>query len=115
MAMNVRNDVFPWWNKIDTTMLTRASKLVSAATSFPVQYNKAIVGRNAFSHESGIHQDGVLKDASTYEIMKPGNDRPEEILAGAGQAFRPSRLHPQAGGDGLQARRQPAGRRLRAQ
>jgi len=51
----VRNDKFPWWNKIDTTMLTRASKLVSAATSFPVQYNKAIVGRNAFAHESGIH------------------------------------------------------------
>ena len=67
-----RNDVFPWWNKIDTHhMLTRASKLVSAATSFPVQYNKAIVGRNAFAHESGIHQDGVLKDASTYEIMRP--------------------------------------------
>src|SRR5215203_1856007 len=71
MAINVRNDAFPWWNKIDTTMLTRASKLVSAATSFPVQYNKAIVGRNAFAHESGIHQDGVLKDASTYEIMRP--------------------------------------------
>ena len=71
MAINVRNDKFPWWNKIDTTQLTRASKLVSAATSFPVQYNKAIVGRNAFAHESGIHQDGVLKDASTYEIMKP--------------------------------------------
>src|SRR5271167_4032711 len=69
MAINVRNDVFPWWNKIDTTQLTRASKLVSAATSFPVQYNKAIVGRNAFAHESGIHQDGVLKDAATYEIM----------------------------------------------
>src|SRR5471032_1497978 len=60
MAINVRNDVFPWWSKIDTTMLTRASKMVSAATSFPVQYNKAIVGRNAFAHESGIHQDGVL-------------------------------------------------------
>src|SRR6185437_9173925 len=71
MAINVRNDKFPWWNKIDTTQLTRASKLVSTATSFPVQYNKAIVGRNAFAHESGIHQDGVLKDASTYEIMKP--------------------------------------------
>src|SRR5450432_703616 len=71
MAMNVRNDVFPWWNKIDTTMLTRASKLVSAATSFPVQYNKAIVGRNAFAHESGIHQDGMLKNAQTYEIMLP--------------------------------------------
>ena len=71
MAINVRNDKFPYWNKIDTTQLTRASKLVSAATSFPVQYNKAIVGRNAFAHESGIHQDGVLKDASTYEIMRP--------------------------------------------
>ena len=52
-------------------MLTRASKLVSAATSFPVQYNKAIVGRNAFAHESGIHQDGMLKNAQTYEIMTP--------------------------------------------
>jgi len=71
MAINVRSDRFPYWNQIDTTMLTRASKLVSAATSFPVQYNKAIVGRNAFAHESGIHQDGVLKDASTYEIMRP--------------------------------------------
>ena len=73
MAINVRNDKFPYWNKIDPTMLTRASKVVSAATSFPVQYNKAIVGRNAFAHESGIHQDGVLKDASTYEIMTPAS------------------------------------------
>src|SRR5438045_8817800 len=71
MAINVRNDRFPYWNKIDTTMLTRASKLVSAATSFPVQYNKAIVGRNAFAHENGIHQDGVLKDASHYARMRP--------------------------------------------
>src|SRR6187431_559260 len=71
MAMKVRNDVLPYWTRIDATMLTRASKLVAAATSFPVQYNKAIVGRNAFAHESGIHQDGVLKDASTYEIMRP--------------------------------------------
>jgi 2-isopropylmalate synthase len=61
----------PYWNKIDTTMLTRASKVISAATSFPVQYNKAIVGRNAFAHESGIHQDGMLKNAQTYEIMLP--------------------------------------------
>src|SRR6202044_2261522 len=71
MAMRVRNDVLPYWTGINSTMLTRASKLVSAATSFPVQFNKAIVGRNAFAHESGIHQDGVLKEASTYEIMKP--------------------------------------------
>jgi 2-isopropylmalate synthase len=71
MAMQVRNDVLPFWTKIDTTMLTRVSKLVSAATSFPVQYNKAIVGRNAFAHESGIHQDGMLKHTQTYEIMTP--------------------------------------------
>src|SRR5512136_2895871 len=71
MAMKVRNDVLPYWTGIDATMLTRASKLVSAATSFPVQYNKAIVGRNAFAHESGIHQDGMLKNAQTYEIMTP--------------------------------------------
>src|SRR4029079_14874757 len=66
MAIRTRNDVLPFWTKIDTTMLTRASKLVSAATSFPVQFNKAIVGRNAFAHESGIHQDGMLKHTQTY-------------------------------------------------
>jgi len=71
MAMRVRNDVLPYWSGIDTSMLTRASKLVSAVTSFPVQYNKAIVGRNAFAHESGIHQDGMLKHTQTYEIMMP--------------------------------------------
>jgi 2-isopropylmalate synthase len=52
-------------------MLTRLSKTVAGATSFPVQYNKAIVGRNAFAHESGIHQDGMLKHTQTYEIMLP--------------------------------------------
>jgi 2-isopropylmalate synthase len=71
MAMKVRSDVLPFWTGIDATRLTRASKLVSAATSFPVQYNKAIVGRNAFAHESGIHQDGMLKHTQTYEIMTP--------------------------------------------
>src|SRR6187455_1813657 len=71
MAMRVRNDVLPFWTGVDSTMLMRASKLVGAATSFPVQYNKAIVGRNAFAHESGIHQDGMLKNAQTYEIMTP--------------------------------------------
>jgi len=71
MAMRVRNDVLPYWTGVDARMLTRASKLVSAVTSFPVQYNKAIVGQNAFAHESGIHQDGMLKNAQTYEIMRP--------------------------------------------
>ena len=71
MALRTRADVMPYVNNIETGMLTRASKLVSAVTSFPVQYNKAIVGRNAFAHESGIHQDGMLKNAQTYEIMTP--------------------------------------------
>jgi 2-isopropylmalate synthase len=71
MALKVRNDVLPYWTAIDTTMLMRVSKLVAAVTSFPVQYNKAIVGRNAFAHESGIHQDGMLKNTQTYEIMTP--------------------------------------------
>jgi 2-isopropylmalate synthase len=71
MAIKTRNDAFPFTTGIEATMLNRASKLVSAATSFPVQYNKAIVGRNAFAHESGIHQDGMLKNNQTYEIMLP--------------------------------------------
>jgi 2-isopropylmalate synthase len=71
MAMRVRNDVLPYWTDINAKMLTRASKLVGAVTSFPIQYNKAIVGRNAFAHESGIHQDGMLKHTQTYEIMVP--------------------------------------------
>jgi len=71
MALRVRGDALPFHSNIDATMLTRVSKLVSAVSSFPVQYNKAIVGRNAFAHESGIHQDGMLKNAQTYEIMTP--------------------------------------------
>jgi 2-isopropylmalate synthase len=71
MAIKTRGDVLPYEVGIDARQLNRASKLVSAATSFPVQYNKAIVGRNAFAHESGIHQDGMLKHTQTYEIMTP--------------------------------------------
>ena len=71
MAARTRSDALPYTTGVDAAMLTRASKLVSAVSSFPVQYNKAIVGRNAFAHESGIHQDGVLKNALTYEIMTP--------------------------------------------
>jgi len=71
MAMKVRNDVLPYWTDVDATYFTRASKLVAAVSAFPVQYNKAIVGRNAFAHESGIHQDGMLKNTETYEIMTP--------------------------------------------
>jgi len=71
MALNVRGDLMPQWTSIKTSDLTRASRLVSSVTAFPVQYNKAIVGQNAFAHESGIHQDGMLKHNQTYEIMTP--------------------------------------------
>jgi len=71
MAIKTRGDILPYYTDIDATLLMRASKLVAAVSAFPVQYNKAIVGKNAFAHESGIHQDGVLKNAQTYEIMRP--------------------------------------------
>jgi 2-isopropylmalate synthase len=71
MALRVRGDALPYETKVDSTRLMRASQMVSRITGFPVQYNKAIVGKNAFAHESGIHQDGMLKNAQTYEIMRP--------------------------------------------
>ena len=71
MAIKVRNDRMPYTTAVKTEMIARASKLVSNVTAFPVQYNKAIVGKNAFAHESGIHQDGMLKHTQTYEIMNP--------------------------------------------
>ena len=70
MAMKTRNDLMPYETGINTTLLSKASKVVSNAT-FPVQFNKAIVGKNAFAHEAGIHQDGMLKNRNTYEIMTP--------------------------------------------
>ena len=70
MAVKTRKDVFPCTTRIDTTQIVAASKLVSGITGFPVQPNKAIVGANAFAHESGIHQDGVIKHRETYEIMR---------------------------------------------
>ena len=70
MAVRTRQDFFPCDTRIDTTQIVPASKLVSGITGFPVQPNKAIVGANAFAHESGIHQDGVIKSRETYEIMR---------------------------------------------
>lgn len=70
MAVKTRSDLFPVETGIDTTQIVPASRLVASVTGFPVQPNKAIVGANAFAHESGIHQDGVLKFRETYEIMK---------------------------------------------
>jgi len=71
MAIRTRQDAMPYANNVVTTNILRTSKLLSTITSFDVQPNKAIVGRNAFAHEAGIHQDGVLKLAATYEIMTP--------------------------------------------
>ena len=71
MAIKTRPDLMPYETGINTTLLSKASKIVSNATGFPVQYNKAIVGKNAFAHEAGIHQDGMLKNRQTYEIMTP--------------------------------------------
>jgi 2-isopropylmalate synthase len=72
MALKVRPDYFEGlYTEIDTVHFAEISKMVSELTSMPVQYNKSIVGRNAFAHESGIHQDGFLKGRATYEIMMP--------------------------------------------
>jgi 2-isopropylmalate synthase len=70
MAVKVRQDIFQCDTRIDTTQILSASRLVSQITGYPVQPNKAVVGANAFAHESGIHQDGVLKHRETYEIMR---------------------------------------------
>ena len=71
MVLNVRKDLLPFYTDIQTREIYNASRMVSTFTGFVVQPNKAIVGKNAFAHESGIHQDGVLKDRNTYEIMRP--------------------------------------------
>lgn len=83
MAMRTRADVMPYHNNIKTEMITKMSRALSTTIGFAVQPNKAIVGANAFAHESGIHQDGMLKNAQTYEIMTPesvGLTRSELVL-----------------------------------
>jgi 2-isopropylmalate synthase len=71
MALKVRNDIMPYTTGVDTTKIMNISRRVATASGFPVQFNKAIVGKNAFAHESGIHQDGMLKNKETFEIMRP--------------------------------------------
>ncbi|WP_299143320.1 2-isopropylmalate synthase [uncultured Tateyamaria sp.] len=71
MALKVRNDIMPFQTGIDTRKIMNISRRVATVSGFPVQFNKAIVGKNAFAHESGIHQDGMLKNAETFEIMRP--------------------------------------------
>ena len=71
MCLKTRKDSLPYYSDVDTKKITNISHLVSTITGFSVQPNKAIVGKNAFAHESGIHQDGMLKHSNTYEIMTP--------------------------------------------
>ncbi|HMQ41445.1 MAG TPA: 2-isopropylmalate synthase [Paracoccus sp. (in: a-proteobacteria)] len=73
MALRVRHDIMPYDTEIDTTKIMGISRRVAQVSGFPVQFNKAIVGKNAFLHESGIHQDGVLKNVETFEIMRPAD------------------------------------------
>ena len=71
MALKVRADIMPYTTKIDTRKIMAISRRVATVSGFAVQFNKAIVGKNAFAHESGIHQDGMLKNRETFEVMKP--------------------------------------------
>lgn len=71
MAVRVRLDIMPYYTALDSTKIMAISRKVATASGFEVQYNKAIVGKNAFAHESGIHQDGMLKNHETFEIMRP--------------------------------------------
>jgi 2-isopropylmalate synthase len=71
MAVRTRSDFLPFHTNVNTREIMNASRLVSSVTGMAVQPNKAIVGENAFAHEAGIHQDGVLKEKNTYEIMRP--------------------------------------------
>ncbi len=71
MAIKVRQDIMPYSTGVDTRKIMNISRRVSAVAGFPVQFNKAIVGKNAFAHESGIHQDGMLKNRETFEVMRP--------------------------------------------
>jgi len=71
MALKVRNDIMPYRTGVDATRIMNLSRKVATVSGFAVQFNKAIVGKNAFAHESGIHQDGILKNSETFEIMRP--------------------------------------------
>ena len=84
MALRVRQDRLPYDTAINSEKLFESSQLLTTLTAEPVQANKAIVGRNAFAHEAGIHQDGVLKDARTYEIMRPQDvgQAPDQLVLG---------------------------------
>ena len=106
MAIKTRPDYYRVWTGINTKEIYNSSRLISSTFGFPVQYNKAIVGRNAFRHSSGIHQDGFLKQRTTFEIMEP------ESVGWRGEALVLGKL---SGRAGLQARLKELGFQLTAQ
>ena len=89
MSLNTRPQVFGVETNIDTTQIARTSHMVMMYTGMAIQPNKAIVGANAFAHEAGIHQDGMLKHHLTYEIMRPETVGTEHLAARSGQTFGP--------------------------
>ena len=90
MGLKTRSDYFGLTTGIDTTQIYRTSRLVSELTGFPVQPNKAIVGANAFRHSSGLHVDGVIKAAQTFEIMDPKSVGISFEQSGTGKDERPA-------------------------
>ena len=114
MAMRVRPDRYPYETGIVSEQIFAASQMLGEITGVPVQPNKAITGRNAFAHEAGIHQDGVLKNPLTYEIMTPQVGGRARFEAGAGQTLRASRAEHALRAVGLPVRPACAGRRLPA-
>ena len=101
MAMRTRSDYYHADTRINSRRLVPTSRLVSNITGMQVQRNKAIVGRNAFAHEAGIHQDGMLKERTTYEIMRPEDVGFAQDRSGAGQAQRPGGAGRSGQGAGL--------------
>ena len=110
MAMNTRRDRLPFETRIVTEQLFPASQMLTSIITFGPQPNKAIVGENAFAHEAGIHQDGYLKERTTYEIMEPQVRGRAGNEAGAGQAQRPPRAGQALRRSGLSADAGAAGR-----
>ncbi len=113
MAIKTRRDRLPYETGIKTEQLYPGSQLLTSIIGVGVQPNKAIVGRNAFAHEAGIHQDGFLKERTTYEIIDPQDGRRAREPPGARQAQRPSRAQGALRGAGALARPRGAGRALR--
>ena len=115
MAIKTRSDYFEGCTvNVRTEELARTSRLVSRLTGYHVQFNKAVVGRNAFAHEAGIHQHGVLADRETYEIIDASTRRPGSRADRAGQALGPPRVRRHAGEDGSARPGRRAQRRVRA-